>query len=516
MKSLLIGFVLLAAAVPVTAAPPENGVQQDLRVWLDSVSVGLARVDALHASGRSGEATAAALRAYLDYVESIEAFYGAGGRYGTPSLREAVTDLEATFHELMQAGDAESARAHVREATTLVARVRATAERDDVVMRPVADQASLAPVIAMGSARTAEIQALLKDFDAASAAYASGDAKAALSKVETAYLQGIEPLEPRLPAERVNKLESLIHLQLRPMLARDAEPERIDASFTVLRAELLAADALLANGSTYWFGTVNAFAIIVREGLEAVLLIAAIVAYLRAMNAGAQHERRLWAGVGLGVAASFGTWFAAQWLLPVTGASRELIEGLTALIAVAVLLYVSNWLFQKTYIHDWKAYLRERVGRAVTTGSSLAMAGLAFAAVYREGFETVLFYQALLLDSGPGPVLSGFIPGTVLILAVGAAILKLGVKLPLKQVFAATNAILIYLALVFTGKGIYALQEAGIFAAHPLTWLPDSGALKQFLGFHPLAETMVAQLAFGTLVFATYLYYRMRRRPIPA
>jgi high-affinity iron transporter len=364
------------------------------------------------------------------------------------------------------------------------------------------------------AARTTEIRTILAELDAARSAHGEGRTEEAKTRVESVYLERVEPLEARLPAGTVHRIESLIHLQLRPALARGAPASEVQQSFATLDAELLSADAQLAGGST-WFGVVNSFAIIVREGLEAVLLVGAILAYLSASGAGAVHRRRVLAGVALGVIASFATWLLARTIVPVSGASRELIEGVTALVAVAVLLYVSNWLFQKTYIHDWKQYLREHVGRAVTTGSALAMAGLAFAAVYREGFETVLFYQALLFDVGPGAVLGGFVPGMLLILVVGFLIVRLGVRLPLRTVFGVTNAILVYLAFVFLGKGLYNLQEAGVFAPTPVRWLPDSEALRQIAGLYPVAQTLLAQTALLFGLVGSYLLYRRRAAAVP-
>jgi high-affinity iron transporter len=165
-------------------------------------------------------------------------------------------------------------------------------------------------------------------------------------------------------------------------------------------------------------------------------------------------------------------------------------------------------LFQKTYIHDWKAYLRDRLGTALSRGSTLAMMGLAFAAVYREGFETVLFYQALLMDAGSSAVLAGFAPGTVLIALVGYAVIRAGLKLPLKRVFAVTNSILLYLAFVFLGKGIYNLQESGAFAAQPIEWLPAHPLLQQVFGFYPLLETVLAQLTLAALLVVALIVYR--------
>jgi len=163
-------------------------------------------------------------------------------------------------------------------------------------------------------------------------------------------------------------------------------------------------------------------------------------------------------------------------------------------------------------VQDWKHYLRAHAGQAVARGSALAMAALAFAAVYREGFETVLFYQALQYDVGTRAILAGFVPGALLITAVGFGIVRFGVALPLRRVFAVTNALLLYLAFTFLGKGIYNLQEAGVFSAAPLGWVPDRQVLRQLLGIYPVAQTLLAQAAFLLVVALTYGLHRARQR----
>jgi high-affinity iron transporter len=331
-----------------------------------------------------------------------------------------------------------------------------------------------------------------------------------LTEVERAYLEAFEPIESRLPSGRVNRIEKLFHLSLRPEIARGSDRALVAQTFGSLRAELLDADQILSAGTSFWFGAGNAFAILLREGLEAVLLVAALLAYLAAADPTKKYRRQIYAGVLAGCVATLGTWFIARLVVPIGGGSRELVEGITGLIAVAVLLYVSNWLFQKTYIHDWKDYLKRHVGSAITNGSAFAMASLAFAAIYREGFETVLFYQALVFDSGTTAVLAGFLPGLGLILLIGFGIIKLGVKLPLKKMFSVTNAILLYLAFVLIGKCFYNLQEAGVFAPHPVRWIPDYAALRQLFGLYPLVETTAAQAAFLCLVTATFIFYKRR------
>ncbi|MFQ5680073.1 MAG: FTR1 family protein, partial [Gemmatimonadota bacterium] len=480
---------------------------------------------------------------YLSRQEYIERYYGAGGpRQGGEALSRAVVDAESRFHDLMRiAGhqppaDSEAvARAvdaleaglgtvldEARAAGVPLHAPAAAGETPGSATRggggaPADISATSVPPPAPPvsdpdrlSLRTAEVASVVKRLRSAEEAYGRGEAAAALSGVESAYLEGFEPLEARLPVARARRVEGLIHLRLRPEIASRAPRDSVSATFAVLYGEMREIDAALAEETPFWLGAFNAFAIIFREGLEAVLLIGAILAYLARVSEAARHRRQVYAGIGVGVGASLGTWLVARLFIPVGGASRELIEGFTGLLAVVVLLYVSNWLFQKTYVQDWKAYLTERVGRAVTTGSALAMATLAFAAVYREGFETVLFYQALLFDAGAAALLTGFLPGLLLIGAVGVGIVRVGLRLPLRRAFGVTNAILIYLAFVFVGKGVYNLQEAGLFAPTPVSWVPDHELTRQVLGVHPVGEALLAQAALLLLVGLSYLYYRRR------
>ena len=515
--TILLVAALLASSPAVPSARAAEVDETGLIERVETIRDGLDDVERSLELGDPDGARALAMRLYLDEFETIEGWWGPGGPHATPSLAASVREAEAAFHALMQGDDAalQGAAENLRKA---LGQVEREARRPGVVLEP--DPAGLAarPAAAAGAElagpqemRTAEMASLAAELERGRAAYAAGDRESALAAVEHGYLEGFEPLESRLPSDLVGRIERAIHLSLRPSIRAGAPASEIDATFAALYADLSLADSHLSGGASFWFGAVNAFAIIFREGLEAVLLIGAILAYMTRTTADARHRRQVWLGVAGGVAASVATWVLAVTLVPVSGASREMVEGVTALVAVAVLLYVSHWLFQKTYIHDWKAYLQEHVGRAMTRGSALAMAGLAFAAVYREGFETVLFYQALMFDAGAGAVLAGFAPGILVILAIGYGIVRLGLKLPLKRVFAVTGSVLLYLAFVFIGKGLYNLQEAGVFAPHPLAWAPDHEALRQLLGLYPLAETMVAQTAFLALLGVGALWYRTRR-----
>jgi high-affinity iron transporter len=223
----------------------------------------------------------------------------------------------------------------------------------------------------------------------------------------------------------------------------------------------------------------------------------------------------VYGGAIAGLALTFVTWGAARTLIPISGGNRELLEGITALVAVVVLLYVSHWIFRRTYMREWKEFIESGMKKAVVTGSGFALASLSFAAVYREGFETVLFYEALLVDQPGSSVALGFFAGALVIAFAGVAIIRAGVKLPLKMVFGATTIVLLVLSVAILGKGLYNLQEAGVFSPHPLEWLPSSELLGTVFGFYPLAETVLAQLALVTLVVGMYLVYRRRGAAVP-
>jgi high-affinity iron transporter len=505
-----------APASGLIAGTPEG----DLDRWVTDIRSGIAPLTE-EAKTNGSAAQGKALNLYVTRQEYIEMYYGAGGRLNaSAALGTEVEAAETRFHELMkllgtQPVDVPAVEKAVAALDAQQARVLETWQREktrldrDALLAPsttvnsTEDRGTGAPI------ETEEIRGITTSLSEAATAYQNGDAEKARSLVLSTYLDKFEPIESRLPGNVTNRIEHLIHVEIRPAIERGDSPEKVAGLINTVNTELSRADTHLAKGGTFWFAAVNSFVIILREGLEAVLLVGALLGYLAATNAPQRHRNQIWVGVIAGLAGTLLTWVAARVLIPINGANRELIEGATALIAVAVLLYVSNWLFQKTYLHDWKNYLRERLDSAVSSKSAFAMMILAFAAVYREGFETVLFYQALAFDASMGAVVSGFVPGMILITAVGVLIIRAGTRLPLKQMFAITNSILVYLSFVFVGKGLYNLHEAGVFAARQLP-LPDVQALRLLFGWYPLVETTVAQALYLTLIAGTFLFYKRR------
>ena len=248
----------------------------------------------------------------------------------------------------------------------------------------------------------------------------------------------------------------------------------------------------------------ESFIVIVREGLEAILIIAAIIAYLTV----AKHDdkvRVVYAWGFIAVIASFLTALALDQALGASKVHEELLEGVTMLLATVVLLYVTNWLLGKVQARKWKSYIKGRVDDALASGSSLMLGLVAFLAVYREGFETVLFYKALSIGaSSMNDIILGLIAGLIVLAVLFVLIVKAEKRLPLSHVFGVTSAILFALAVKFAGKGVHELQEAGIMQETILQGLPRVSDL----GFYPTLETLGAQAIIILIgVVLVYLHF---------
>ena len=235
----------------------------------------------------------------------------------------------------------------------------------------------------------------------------------------------------------------------------------------------------------------QSFVILVREGLEAILVIGALMAFLvRSDNA---HRRRdIHMGVGAAILMSLLTAAALETVFVLSRAHQEGMEGVVMLLATATLFYVSYWLISKLEVGKWNRFVRSKMESALSRGSAFALASVAFLAVYREGFETVLFYKALAVSGGPGdwaPITIGILAGAAVLGVVYVAINRFGIRLPLKPLFGVTSALLYYMAVVFAGKGIAELQESGAVPLTPLAWAPRLPAL----GIYPTAESIGLQ-----------------------
>jgi high-affinity iron transporter len=344
------------------------------------------------------------------------------------------------------------------------------------------------------------------------AAYRQGDAARAHQLAVTSYLEGFELVEAPLSAvdsglkSRVEaemlRYRTLIQSRA-PRDAVEAEARTILALIETSRQRLDA--ARLSPVTTF----TSALVILLREGLEAILVLAALVAML--IKSGRREALRyVHAGWIAALALGAVTWVAASYVVTLSGASREVTEGVTALLAAGMLLYVGFWMHRHAHAARWKTFIETQVQAALSGRTRWALASIAFLAVYREAFETVLFYQALWIEAGPSgraAVAGGFAAAAVGLVLLAWLILKVGLRLPVGWFFGVGSALMAVLAVVLAGKGIAALQHAGRLPVEPLD-LPTIPSL----GVYPTWQGVLTQLALVLLILTAFTYSRRRPR----
>ena len=259
-----------------------------------------------------------------------------------------------------------------------------------------------------------------------------------------------------------------------------------------------------------------AFTILFREGLEAVLVVAAILGYLEASR-NTQYRGAILRGVGGGVAATVVLFVVVSLFVSLAPIQRELLEAGTALVAVGVLFYVSFWLISRLEHRRWMEFVKAKVWVAATTGSTLALAGVGFTAVFREGFETVLFYQALVsFARGLVPwVVAGTLVALVALGAIGWVIFKAGRRIPVKALLTTAVALVMVLSVAFVGNAVRGFQEAALLPVNHLDSLPDLPIfVSQLTGWYPTRETLLAQgaLSLVYVLGALWTFVVMPRR----
>lgn len=337
-------------------------------------------------------------------------------------------------------------------------------------------------------------------------AYASGNTADAASFALSTYLDGIEPFEPAI-ATRNPKLLARIEAamgEFRSRIGNRASVDSVRQQAGVIEGLLDEAEAVLAPAAADATAAfVGALTILLREGLEALLIVVAMIAFLKKADRAdvLPYVHGGWvAALGAGVL----TWATATFFITISGAQRELTEGFGGLFAAAVLLSVGIWMHGKSQADAWQRYIKERLSKALSRGSAWFLFLLAFVVVYREVFETILFFAALWSKETAGAVLAGAGTAVVALIAIAWTMLRYSTRLPISKFFAASAALVGILALVLAGKGLAALQEAGIVPATQVAGLPKL----ELLGFYPTWQTIFVQLVVIAILAAGYFYNR--------
>ena len=339
---------------------------------------------------------------------------------------------------------------------------------------------------------------------AAQAAHAKGNYSQASDLAISAYLDGFELVENNLNAydETLRKNIEVQLMNLRQTFKNEKDTavvaEKVNAALTQLaKADSMLNETKLTDGALLSASLI----ILLREGLEALLVIIALMTVLIKTK---RQDALKYVHVGWVTALIAGglTWAAAQTLIEISGASREVMEGAGALFAAVILLYVGVWMHSKTSAQQWQKYIKDNIDKRLESGTLWGLAGLSFIAVYREVFETVLFYQSLLTQSSPAQyssIASGFAIAIAILAIITWVLIKYSIKLPVAKFFAITTYLLFALSFVLMGKAVIALQEADIIG---IASLPMSFDIA-WLGIKSTWQGIVAQVC----VFAIFSFY---------
>ena len=361
---------------------------------------------------------------------------------------------------------------------------------------------------AMASDTTGSLALARKRLQQSLAAYEAGNEAEARELALSAYLDGFEPLEAVLSTRDADLLASVETgmAELRAAIGRGdplaAVAQRVNALDVLFyRAETVLAPDNASEASAF----AGAFAILLREGLEALLIVIAMIAFLRKAERTEVlpfvHGGWLSALVAGGL-----TWVAATYLIGISGAGRELVEGFGSLFAALVLLSVGIWMHGKSQAGEWQRYIQKTMQHALSRRSAWFLFGLAFLVVYREVFETILFFAALWTQGHADAILGGAASAVVLLGLIAWAMLRYSRRLPIGTFFAYSSILIGILAVVLAGKGISGLQEAGLLDITPLPNLPRI----PILGIAPALEPVAAQILTLAIIGSGYWRNKMK------
>ncbi|AZE20207.1 High-affinity iron permease [Pseudomonas chlororaphis subsp. aureofaciens] len=343
-------------------------------------------------------------------------------------------------------------------------------------------------------------------------AYRAGDREQAYDLSVAAYLEGFELVESSLDNvdANVRKDTEKALMAYRQALQDGLPAEQAEQRLAAAKAKLTESAGLLGSDGLSWsLSYISGLLILLREGLEAILVLAAILAFLR--NTGQQSAvRSVNVGWALALLAGLATWALAAYVIDVSGSQRELLEGATALFASVMVLWLGVWMHDRRHAAAWQDYIKSSL---VGGGGRFGFAVLAFFSVYRELFEVILFYETLWLQAGPAghnAVLAGGATALVLLFGLAWVILRGSAKLPLALFFGINAGLLCALSVVFAGHGVKALQEAGVFGTRPVAFFDFD-----WLGIHADAYSLTAQAVAIVAIIVLYSRSRIaeKRRP---
>lgn len=335
--------------------------------------------------------------------------------------------------------------------------------------------------------------------------YAKGEKSEALNSAMQAYFEGIEPIEPKIKTLDQGFTYTLEQkmMKVRTDISLNSPESYLDASVNEALQAIDQAEKILETEKTsYWSTFFFSISILLREGLEAFLVIIIIISVIRSAKA---NKALKWVHYGWLSALLLGiiSWVFVDYLISLGANKIELIEGIASIVAVGMLLYVGFWLHSKTEISKWKDFVNNKIKKLVESQNLLGLSALSFIVVFREAFESVVFLSAINIESGQqhqSAILLGFLGASAIVMVFAYLFVKVTRKLPIRQILRYSAFVLGILAIVLAGKGIFALQKTGAIPTSPLNIDIDLS----FIGFYPNVQVLVAQLLIlVSLVFIT-------------
>lgn len=485
----------LAAKLDPQPADFHNRVRQDQRSpysLYSTITLGVAGT-AMTGFTRLGEDDRWALAYYLTRFASSDAERAAGAKLWESGKAVAWVGNLQTLSTL---SFTEARKAHGADAVSTLAFLRANPGR-------------------LLEHKEPPLETAIRGMRESARAYGSGDHSGALALAVNAYLEGFELVEASLSV-RAPQLKS--HVEQEMLAYRNLIKSGATARDVATKADAIiemiqeARDVLNESAASAVATMTSAFIILFREGLEAILILAGMIAFLTKTG---QRRGLRYVHAGWVVALLLGaaTWVAASYFVRVSGASRELTEGVTALFSAVVLLYMGYWLHNKMYAQRWQQFIGAQMRGALSGGTLWGLALVSFFAVYREVFETVLFYQTLWIQAGETgriPVLIGLALGSGGLVLLAWLIFRYAVRLPFGLFFGVSSALLAALAVVFGGKGIFALQAAGKLPVDAVA-IPAVPAL----GIYPSVQVLAVQAVVLALVIAGFTWNHLSAKRIP-
>lgn len=360
----------------------------------------------------------------------------------------------------------------------------------------------------VGAHSTGSLSVAREKLAASVAAARQGNRRAAKELALSAYLDGFEPIEPTLTARDATLMSRVEQAmgEYRAAVDHDETADQLSTRVTVLNQLFDDAEtALSPDAATKASTFIGALTILLREGLEALLIVVAMIAFLKKADRADTLPYVYGGWIGALIAGGL-TWLVATYAIGISGASRELTEGFGSVFAAVVLLSVGIWMHGKAQANQWQRYIKEKMSHALSGQSAWFLFGLAFVVVYREVFETILFYAALSAQGNNAALLAGAGSAIVMLGVIAWAMLRYSQTLPVSQFFRYSSWLMAVLTVVLAGKGVSALQEAGIIDIAPLQSVPRLS----MLGLFPTWQTTVAQIVMAVAIFLGFAYNRHR------